>query len=134
MVKNIEETPKILGYYHKFNCMKFRIAYALFIMKKPKDTRQIAELLGEPQNKISNAFSRYKSTGLPYFQRVRKWRGASNHDVNWRLTKSGVNFLANCFVNIHAGVDLNFKHNPQKVKIKDRRVLYPSTSIPFYIH
>jgi len=124
MTKKVENFPTFLGYYHKYNCLKFRIAYALFLLRKPQDTTQIATFLGEPQNKISNAMCRYKSKGIPYFKRVQKYRGASHYNANWRLTRSGVNFLANCIVNMKSGDDLNFKRNPWKVQVKDFRVLH----------
>jgi hypothetical protein len=124
MEEDTEEIQTCQGYYHKFNCLKFRIAYTLFLFKEPKDTTQIADFLNEPQNKISNALSRYKKKDIPYFRRIKKWKGASNHDVKWMLTRSGVNFLANCMININNGLDFNFKRNRPQVNLKDIRVLH----------
>jgi hypothetical protein len=118
-----EQVTEVNGYYHKYNGLKFRIAYALFLLKKPQDTKQLAEFLNYPTKRVASALSHYKSTGSPYFQRIRKFRGATNHDVNWRLTNSGVNFLANCVYNINLDLYLNFKRNPPQVKVKNRRVL-----------
>lgn len=126
-----KETHTYLGYYHKFNCLKFRIAYALFLTPRPQDTTEIAEFLNEPMPKISNALSRYKKTGCPYFRRIKKWKGATNHDVRWVITASGINFLANCFYNINTGRDLNFKRNRPQKKIKDRKSLHSEKKIFF---
>jgi hypothetical protein len=122
---DIEETVKVEqgGYYHKYNFLKYRIAFALYLLNRSLDTKEIGHILNESRDKISQALSHYKSTGCPYFKRVPKFKGASNHDMRWLLTKSGINFLANCIVNIHSGKDLNFKRNRPQLKIKDRKVL-----------
>lgn len=118
-----ERETEVNGYYHKYNVLKYRIAYALFLLRKPQNTKEIAEFLNYPAVRISSALSHYKRTGSPYFRRVRKHRSSTNHDVTWRLTRTGVNFLANCVYNINNDLDLNFKRNPMQVCVKDHRVL-----------
>lgn len=119
------------GYYHKYNTLKFRIAYALFMLRKPTDTKTIGEYLNIHPKRISSAFSHYKKTGSPYFKRIKKFQGATNHDVKWQLTRSGMNFLANCIYNINHNLDLNFAKNKQQIQVKNVRDTRAFRLLPF---
>lgn len=100
------------GIYYKNNVLKTRILHAHLTewpnpgWQRPYTNREIAEKLGVPINKISDAMHHYqKQEQHKYFKRLKPLKGTTAY--RYLITDSGIKYLIKYLQHMHDGFDLS---------------------------
>lgn len=104
------------GIYHKNNILKTRILRAHLAewpnpgWRRPYTNSEIAEKLGVPINKISDAMRHYqKQEHHKYFKRLKPLKGSTAY--RYLITDSGIKYLIKYLQRMHDGFDLSLCSN-----------------------
>lgn len=100
------------GIYHKFNVLKTRILSAHMVewpnpgWQRPYTNREVAQKLGVPINKISDAMRHYqKQEHHKYFKRLKPLKSTTAY--RYEITKYGIQYLFQYLIRMHEGFDLS---------------------------